>query len=143
MNLTRRILLGIVIFLLAAAAIALAFILFRYNMLPFMSKKNQPPKEYTYDMGDFTVNLDEPDYKRYIKVVVTFGAFDKKLGEELEEKQPQIRDSINKILRSKNVEDVCSAKGMDNVAKEMIDKVNSILSSGKIDNVYFPSILIQ
>lgn len=143
MNLTKRIITWILIFVLLIAIGVATYILYKFNMLPFLSKKTAAPKKYTYEMGDFTVNLDEPGYKRYIKVTVYFGSEDKKLGEELEEKKPQIRSEINNILRSKKVEDVSSTKNTENVINEMKDKVNSILTKGKIANVYFTDILIQ
>lgn len=101
------------------------------------------PKELTYSLGDFMVNLDEPGYKRYIKVKVFVGYTNSKLEAEFAEKVPQIGDAISGILRAKKLDDVNTPDKTDIVKKEIKDKINTILSTDKLINIYFKEILIQ
>lgn len=142
MSLTKRILIGVLVFVLVAVIGLIAFIMYRLNIVSSKGNAAASSKELTYSAGEFTVNLDEPGYRRYIKVNIYFGFTEEKLQEELTEKTPQIRSEVNNILRSKKVEDVGYEK-TGQVVNEIKDKVNGILTSGKVENVYFYDILIQ
>lgn len=100
-------------------------------------------KELTYSLGDFMVNLDEPGYKRYIKVKIFAGYTESELEAQLTEKAAEIGDNINGILRSKKLDDVNTTAKTDTVKKEIRDKINSILADKKLTNIYFKEILIQ
>jgi flagellar basal body-associated protein FliL len=113
-------------------------------MLPFLPKPAAAaPKEYIYSVGEITVNLNEPGYKRYIKVDVSLGSTDKALETELAEYMSKVKDTINEILRSKKIEDINTAEKTDAIKNEIRDKVNSLLTKGKVTKVYFNQILIQ
>jgi flagellar FliL protein len=100
-------------------------------------------KEYTYSLGEFTVNLDDPGYKRFIKVNIQAGYNYKKLNKELTESSYKISDIINNVLRSKKLDDVNTPEKTDTVKKEIKDKINDILSGNKLTAVYFSEIIIQ
>jgi flagellar FliL protein len=133
----------------------LVYVMYTLSLLPMKPKngynKNNnnaavaQAKEYTYPLGEFQVNLDEPGYRRYVKVTVHAGFRNQKLEEELSDKDVdvQTRSAITSILRSKKVEDLKSVEGCENVQKEIMEKINTIIKTDKIDNVYFTDILIQ
>ncbi len=100
-------------------------------------------KEYTVNLGDFTVNLQDPDYKRYMKVSVYAGYTTKGLETELSEKNPAIKDIINDVLRSKKLDDVNSPDKTKAIKKELKDKLNPLLSTGQLTNIYFNEIIVQ
>ena len=100
-------------------------------------------KEIMFTLDDFLVNLADKSGRRYLKVKICLGyEEDKKLPIELEEKKLQIRDAIITILRSKKTEDV-NGNGTEKLKAEIKNTVNTLLSEGKITNVYFSDILIQ
>jgi Flagellar basal body-associated protein len=135
----------IIIIILAAAAAA-SYFLYMKGMLPIKpatNTANTQEKETTASLGEYTVNLDEPGYKRYISVKITAGYTGKNLGTEFTEKVAQINDIINGILRAKKIDDVNTPQKTDAVKKEIKDKLNAILQTGKIIDIYFNEILIK
>ncbi len=109
------------------------------------TQKLQNPyvSQFTFPLGDdFTVNLADIDRRGFIKTKVFLGYENKKLAAELEGKKPIVRDSINSVLRSKKASDF-TEKGVEDIKKEILNKVNPILENGKADNVYFSEIIIQ
>jgi len=142
MNAFKRIITAVTIGVLIVAVGIVSIVLYRLGLLPF-SEAFAKEEEYTYSMGEFIANLNEPGYKRYIKVTIYVGYDNRKLQDVLEEKKPQTRNAINSILRSKKLEEVGSVENMEAVTNEMKNKVNEILTTGKVENIYFSDILIQ
>ena len=101
-----------------------------------------PVSAFTYDLDEFLINLADEDGKRYLKTKIVLGYDEKKLLKELDKNKPIIRDSINTVLRSKKVKDF-DQKGVDNIKKEILDKINPMFQKGRINNVYFNDILVQ
>lgn len=131
----------------------LVYVMYRLSLLPMKPNENNnnnnaaiaQAKEYTYPLGEFQVNLDEPGYRRYVKVTVHVGFKNQKLEEELNDKDVnvQIRSAVTSILRSKKVEDMRSLEECENIQKQIKEKINTIIKTDKIDSVYFTDILIQ
>ncbi len=121
-----------------------------FGTVYFMSKKNssETPKpkvitEVTYPLGEFLINLLDEDGRRYLKVNVYIGYEENKdLTIELEENKPIIRDAVNTFIRSKRTTDF-NAVGLDAIKKDLINKINPILTKGKISQIYFNDILVQ
>lgn len=96
--------------------------------------------DLTYDLKSITVNLAED--KRYVQVHIFLGYDNKKLTAELTERDPIIRDIVNDVVSTKKSTDF-TEKGKEDLKKQILDKVNPVLSKGKISDVYFNDILIQ
>lgn len=98
--------------------------------------------KYNYDLGEFLVNLADPDGKRYLKAKISLGYDNKKMPKELDEKKVMIRDAVISVLRSKKAADF-TEKGTDDLKAEILRRINPLLSSGQCNNVYFQDILVQ
>ena len=99
--------------------------------------------EVTYSLDEFLVNLINDDGLLYLKTTVYIGYEENKdLAEELVTKKPIIRDAIIASLRAKKNTDF-SATGVEGVKKELITKVNPILTKGKISHIYINDIVIS
>ncbi|MCB2308771.1 flagellar basal body-associated FliL family protein [Clostridium estertheticum] len=110
---------------------------------PSNTTKAVETKEVTYSLDECLVNLTDSDAKRYLKVLVYVGyGENEELSTELKEQKPVIRDSVIKILRSKKTTDF-SDTGVDIIKKEIIAKINPVLTKGKIDHIYFNDLLVQ
>lgn len=134
-------LLIVVIILLVVILIAGGF--FGYMLL--VKNKNstsKPLPEKTMAMDEFVVNLGDQDIRTYIKAKIFLAYTDKKVEKELTEKMPQIRDIVITTIRNKKSTEFEGNK-LDAVRKEITGKVNTLLTTGKITNVYFYDILIQ
>ena len=105
----------------------------------------QEIKEDVHQAGEFLVNLADPNGKRYLKttIVLAFDVSNKDLKEELENKNDAVRDSIISVLRTKKVGDLSTATGPEELKKEIIARVNSILGKGRLSSVYYNDFVIQ
>lgn len=97
---------------------------------------------FTYDMGEFLLNLSDEDGRRFLKAKVFLGYENKKLLKELEANAPAIKDSINSVIRAKKAKDF-STKGLENIKLEILNRINPMFKNGRCDSVYFPEILVQ
>lgn len=89
------------------------------------------------------VNLAESNGQRYLKINLQLEMNAESLRPELEARKPQIMDLIISILSSKTLEDVTSTVGRNRLKRELIDRINAELVTGKIVNIYFTEFVIQ
>ena len=97
----------------------------------------------TYAMETFVVNLNDPGGKRYLKTNIELEYVSETLGEELARRLPQLRDLILLLLSSKSLDDIQSVDGKIALRRELIQRINQTLTSGKIRNLYFTQFVIQ
>lgn len=138
---SRRVIIILLAILIPIIIGTVAF--FGYRLGWFKSSAPAELKEIMYSVGDYTVNLDDPSYKRYMKVTIFIASDYKKLDGELTEKMPRVRDTIIGILRSKKIDDVNTSAKTDAVKREIKEKLNAIFTTGKLTNVYMNDIIIQ
>lgn len=98
--------------------------------------------EYTYDLGEFLLNLSDTDARRFLKARIHVGFNNKKMLKELEAKKAVILDSVNTVIRSKKHTDF-SPEGTEKIKVEILNKINPMFKEGLCDNVYFTEILVQ
>lgn len=102
----------------------------------------------TFSLDEFLLNLKSDDNtSRYLKTNISIGYTDtkenKNLEDELKNKKAIIRDTINSVLRSKKKEDFETNEQVENIKKEIKNKINPLLQNGQIYNIYFSEIIIQ
>jgi flagellar protein FliL len=114
---------------------------FGYSIL-YNKKAAAPKTEITYSLDDFLVNTADTGERRYIKTKIYIGYTESKLTEELDTKKPILRDTVNSILYSKKASQMNQA-GLEIMKTEIKDKLNKILITGKIDNIYYYDVLLQ
>jgi len=96
----------------------------------------------TYEMDPFIVNLTG-DVNRYLKVVVVLQLSDKKVADEIVNRGPQIKDSIITLLSSKTADEIVTVQGKYDLKMEMVKRINTVLTSGVVRNLYFVEFVIQ
>jgi len=111
-------------------------------------EKKQKTKEATeigpiYPLDPFTVNLLSNGGSRYLKCKIDLELDSPELQQEIDKKVAPIRDAIIEILSSKTVEELLTSKGKEKVKEEIKRRLNSMLSTGEIKNVYFTEFVIQ
>lgn len=99
-------------------------------------------KTFEVSKDDILVNLADTDSSRYLKVNVYLGYDSSKLDSELTDKQPIIMDAVISVLRTKKAADI-SAKGLETIKSELIQRINPLLQKGQINNIYFSNVLVQ
>ncbi len=101
------------------------------------------PQVVTYQLDTFLVNLADPGGKRYLKLTVELELDNPKVIEEINKENFKIRDAILLILSSKEFDDISTVGGKLALKKEIMAKLNSILKTGRVLNIYFTEFLVQ
>ncbi len=102
-----------------------------------------PPPYSTMDLGEFTVNIrstkdTDPHFVRArISLAYEGGKMSRQLESEISKRKAQFQDLINMIISSKTKEYLETIEGKRNLKIEIRERINSILQSGKIKDVYF------
>jgi len=96
-----------------------------------------------YPLDQFIVNLVSSGASRYLKCKIDLELDSPDLQQEVDKKLPAVRDLIIRILSSKTVEEIQTAKGKEKLKEEIKRKINSILTTGEIKHVYLTEFVIQ
>ncbi len=97
----------------------------------------------SFPMDTFVVNLNDIGGKRYLKTNIELEYVTPEMGEELKQRLPQLRDTILLLLSSKGLDDIQGVEGKIALRRELIQRINQNLKSGKIRNLYFTQFVIQ
>jgi len=96
-----------------------------------------------YPLDQFIVNLVSNNSSRYLKCKINLELDAPELQQEVDKKLPAIRDLIIRILSSKTIEEIQTAKGKEKLKEEIKRKINEFLTNGEIKHVYFTEFVIQ
>lgn len=109
------------------------------------SNSNAPITEVgpMFPLDAFTVNLLSESGRRYLKVEMNLELSGEELGAELENKTAVVRDIIIRLLSSKSLEEISTAKGKEKLKEQIVDQLNMRLRDGHINNVYFTEFVVQ
>ena len=144
-------LIGIIGGMVLLTAVA-AIIVFKVLLAPPKEDVAEPEKEVAKEAffgklfsfeEPIIVNLADTKGQRYLKVNIQFEVSDDKVIEELKKRTPLMLDLLIGILSGKTIEDVENTMGRNRLRREIIDKSNAELVSGKVINVYFTEFVIQ
>lgn len=95
-----------------------------------------------YSLGDFTVNLADPGQRRYLKVQITVAFAEKNMTKELEQRNPQLRDLVIEVLRSRTAAQLTEGN-VDLLRSDLLAGLNNLLDRGEIREIYFTEFLVQ
>lgn len=129
--------LAVLLFLSVSAGV---FLYFRQGQAAIQGRgtANHSPKSVTLE--PFIVNLADLNYRRYLRASVVLEYTDRKVGDELAEKDHRVRDAVISLLRAKTVADL---KDEEAVRKELMGAVNGVLEQGKVTGLYFKEFVVQ
>jgi len=96
-----------------------------------------------FPLDNFTVNLLSDNGRRYLKVQMNLELDGEELAAELETKTAVVRDVIIRLLSSKTLEEISTAKGKDKLKEQVVNQLNLRLKDGNIRNVYFTEFVVQ
>lgn len=92
---------------------------------------------------DLIINPAGTNGTRFLLTTVGFEVPTAEIKAELEQKEVQVRDILNTILASKGLDELTVPQFKESLRKEITDRVNGTLRSGKVRNVYFSKFIIQ
>jgi len=91
----------------------------------------------------FIVNLNDLGGRRMLKLTMSIEAESQELSDEINAKMPQIRDTILLLLSSIQSDDISGLDGKQRLKNQMLNRVNPILTKGKVKNIYLSEIVVQ
>lgn len=94
------------------------------------------------ELKNFTVNLQDMSFRRYLRTTLTLEYIGKETGQEIEKKRHRIRNRIITILQSKSVADLNDSAKINALRKELTNAINGIVSY-PIEGIYFQEFIIQ
>ena len=107
------------------------------------SSAEQAKPGILHSLEPFVVNLIDPSGKRYLKVRVELELSNKLVESQVNERLPQIKDSLLILLSSKSYEDIETVEGKLRLKQEIMARINNLLTQGRVRNIYFTEFVIQ
>lgn len=96
-----------------------------------------------FDLDTFIVNLLGDSGRRYLKVTVKLELSTDRLKEEIVQKMPEIQDNMLVLLSSKSYEDIADVSGKIRLRAEIMNRINTTLTTGEVHKVFFTEFVIQ
>lgn len=96
-----------------------------------------------YSLDTFIVNLADKGGNRYLRLKVELELKDELIKKKIEERIPQIRDSLLLILPDKTVDDLKNNQGKATLRNEILARLDTIFAAGDITNIYFTEFVMQ
>lgn len=96
-----------------------------------------------YPLDNFIVNLLSDSGRRFLKAQINLEMDTEDLAAELDAKIPVIRDVVIRVLTSKTLEEISTAKGKDKLKDTLVNQLNMRIKDGQINNLYFTEFVIQ
>lgn len=94
-------------------------------------------------LTEFTTNLADPLGQRFIRINIEVEVADQNVATEMATMNARIRDSILLLLSSKTYADVAGAENKIILKSEITGRLNTILGSGKVYQVFITNMVIQ
>jgi flagellar FliL protein len=107
-------------------------------------QQQQAPVAAIWPIDPFIVNIQDPGGSdRYLKIMIELDISDKNCIAELNQLKPKLRDNVLDLLSSKSYKDIMDISGKQRLREEIMMRVNSFITSGKILKVYFTDFVVQ
>lgn len=114
---------------------------------PDAPAETPPPVEdkwgTTVDVGNFTINLSDPGSTRYLKAVVKAAVSSDQTKEEVELRNPQLRDVIISYLSSLQLRETQGARSKEDIRENLRKRINNLLRTGEVKDIFFTEFVTQ
>ncbi|MEM1026230.1 MAG: flagellar basal body-associated protein FliL [Myxococcota bacterium] len=94
-------------------------------------------------VGTFTINLADQDGPRYLKVDVKASVSSEKTKEEVEHREPQMRDITISYLSSLTLSDTKGARAKEDIRESLRKRMNNMLQTGEVEDIFFTEFVTQ
>lgn len=94
-------------------------------------------------LPEFTTNLADPLGQRFIRIHIEVEVADQRVVDDMTKLNARIRDSIILLLSSKTYADVAGAENKMILKSEITDRLNTILGTGRVYQVFITNMVIQ
>ncbi len=96
-----------------------------------------------YPLDTMIVNLSDDGGKRYLRVTMALELSDPESVDTIESRLPQIRDAVLMILPTKTYNDVSTTDGKIVLRNQIMEKINTLMTKGRVNNIYFTEFVVQ
>ena len=96
-----------------------------------------------YPLDTMIVNLSDDGGKRYLRVTMALELSDPESVDTVESRLPQIRDAVLMILPTKTYDDVSTTDGKIALRNQVMEKINTLMTKGRVNNIYFTEFVVQ
>ncbi len=96
-----------------------------------------------YLVEDVIANPKNTEGRHFVNVSVGLEEGKKNIGDELKNRDPQIRDILIDIFVSKTIQQMDDVSDKDSLKSEISRRLNELLGEGSIRHVYFSNFIIQ
>jgi len=94
-------------------------------------------------VGTFTINLADQDSPRYLKVVVQAAVSSERTKEEVQHREPQMRDITISYLSSLTLSDTKGARAKEDIRESLRKRMNNMLQTGEVEDIFFTEFVTQ
>lgn len=118
------------------------------ELLPFERQQAQLEQQ-TLQIGPmvniepFIVNILDDERSRYLKTAITLELDSPQTSIEVNQRLPQIQDAMLLLLSNKTNAELSDLQGKIQLRAELINKLNGILTNGKVKQIYFTAFVVQ
>ena len=143
-SMLKWIIIGGVSLVIVAAAVGGG--LYYFSGAETVKKKPQAPPPIIgtlWPMEPYIVNLRDNNGERYLKVVLQLEMSNPELVSELNLLKPKLRDSTLDLLTTRSYQELQEFSGKQKLREDIMIRLNSFLTSGKIVRIYFTDFVIQ
>lgn len=107
------------------------------------SEEEKPAVGPMVDVNDFIINILDKNETRYLKAALTLELENEATMQEVNERMPQIRDSILLLIGNKTFAEMNDLQGKLQLRAEIIVRLNKLLKNGKVKGIYFTEFVVQ
>ena len=102
-----------------------------------------PVAAVLWSIEPFIVNLVDNQGERYLKVVMQMEVSSMTTSTEMDQLKPKLRDNILALRTAQSYSELMEMGGKQRLREELVTRLNSFLTKGKIVRVYFTEFVIQ
>lgn len=95
------------------------------------------------EIEPFIINILDEEGTRYLKAAITLEANNEPVVEEITQRMPQIRDAILLLVGNKTFGELADLQGKLQLRSEIRERLNKILTGGRVQKIYFTEFVVQ
>lgn len=130
---------SIIIFVLSLLVFVATIFLVFYRPQRDEQKREKLRDTINVEIGDISTQIGSTG--RYYKGFVYLEVVGKKTPKRIEEKMPQVKDTILSVISGSNIKDITG--NLDPVKEEIKEKINEILEDDVVVDVLFTESIVQ
>lgn len=95
------------------------------------------------EIEPFIINILDDEGTRYLKAAITLETDNDPVAEEIAQRMPQIRDAILLLVGNKTFSELADLQGKLQLRSELRERLNKLLSGGRVQKIYFTEFVVQ